>query len=69
MSKMRSSDKYSERSFNTVRNHHRMLIDGFSNFADESLPDFSEFDSDSIILEYVKERYTMNVFLIFKVFL
>lgn len=33
-----------------------MLIDGFSNFADESLPDFSEFDSDSIILEYVKER-------------
>lgn len=31
-------------------------IEGFSNFGDESLPDYSEFDSDSVKLDYLKER-------------
>lgn len=50
------SDKLSERSNNTVRKHHRLLIDGFSDYADESLPDYSEFDSDSVVLDYRRER-------------
>lgn len=51
------SDKLSERSNNTVRNHHRLLIDGFSNYEDDSLTfDYSEFDSDSVVLDYRRER-------------
>lgn len=52
----RLSDKFSERSNNTMRNHHRLLIDGFSSFEDDSLPDYSEFDSDSVVLDYFRER-------------
>lgn len=50
------NDKLSERSNNTMRNHHRALIDGFSSFENDSLPDYSEFDSDSVILDYLRER-------------
>lgn len=50
------SDKLSERSGNTIRNHHRLLIDGFSNYENDSLPDYSEFDSDSVMLDYRRER-------------
>ncbi|XP_055312499.1 transmembrane protein 47 isoform X1 [Sitodiplosis mosellana] len=49
------SDQSSERSNNTVRKHHRMLIDGFSNYEDDSLPDYSEFDSESVVLDYRRE--------------
>ncbi|ALC45998.1 CG17618, partial [Drosophila busckii] len=30
---------------------------GMSSFDAESLPDFSEFDSESVTLDYYKERY------------
>lgn len=52
----KQSDILSERSNNTMRNHHRLLIDGFSNYEEDSLPDYSEFDSDSVILDYFRER-------------
>lgn len=54
MSKL--NDKLSERSHNTIQKHHRLLIDGFSSYEDDSLPDYSEFDSDSVILDYHRER-------------
>lgn len=56
MPRPKPSDVMSERSENTVRNHHRLLIDGFSDYADESLPDYSEFDSESVVLDYRRER-------------
>lgn len=54
-----SSDLFSERSErsnNTMRKHHRSLFDGFSNYENDTLPDYSEFDSDSVMLDYFKER-------------
>lgn len=32
---------------------------GFSSFEDDSLPDYSEFDSDSVTITYFKERLTI----------
>lgn len=52
----RLSDKLSERSNNTMRNNHKALFDGFSSYEEDSLPDYSEFDTDSVMLDYRKER-------------
>ncbi|EDV93029.1 GH19085 [Drosophila grimshawi] len=35
-------------------------LSGMSNFDAESLPDYSEFDSESVTLDYYKERYLAN---------
>lgn len=56
MPKPKPSDKFSERSNNTVRNNHRFLFDGFSNYENDTLPDYSEFDSESVVLDYRRER-------------
>ncbi|KAI9579847.1 hypothetical protein GQX74_000635 [Glossina fuscipes] len=37
------------------------FIGGFSSFDSDSLPDYSEFDSESVTLDYFKESY-LNVF-------
>lgn len=35
-------------------------LSGMSSFDAESLPDYSEFDSESVTLDYYKERYLAN---------
>lgn len=41
---------------NALANAHN-FIGGFSSFDSDSLPDYSEFDSESVTLDYFKERY------------
>lgn len=36
--------------------HQKSILGGFSSFDGDSLPDYSEFDSESVTLEYFKER-------------
>lgn len=36
--------------------HQRSVLGGFQSFDGDSLPDYSEFDTESVTLEYVKER-------------
>lgn len=33
------------------------ILGGFTSFDSDSLPDYSEFDSESVTLDYFKERY------------
>lgn len=37
--------------------HQKSVLGGFASFDGDSLPDYSEFDSESVALEYFKERY------------
>lgn len=36
--------------------HQRSVLGGFSSFEADSLPDCSEFDTESVTLEYARER-------------
>lgn len=40
------------------RFHQRSVLGGFNSFEGDSLPDYSEFDTESVTLEYFNERYT-----------
>lgn len=39
------------------RFHQQSILGGFASFDGDSLPDYSEFDSESVTLDYHKERY------------
>lgn len=36
--------------------HQKSILGGFSSFDGDSLPDYSEFDSESVTLDFIKER-------------
>lgn len=36
--------------------HQRSVLGGFNSFDGDSLPDYSEFDTESVTLQYVQER-------------
>lgn len=35
----------------------QQILGGFSSFDSDSLPEYSEFDSESVTLDYFKERF------------
>lgn len=52
-----SKDFPQSRSERHSKYHQKSVLGGFSSFDGDSLPDYSEFDSESVALEYFKERY------------
>lgn len=42
---------------NITKFHQQSILGGFASFDGDSLPDYSEFDSESVTLDYHKERY------------
>lgn len=48
---------YNNNKMNVIPNY---TLSGMSSFDAESLPDYSEFDSESVTLDYYKERYNNN---------
>jgi len=48
---------YNNNKMNVIPNY---TLSGMSSFDAESLPDYSEFDSESVTLDYYKERYIAN---------
>lgn len=36
--------------------HQQSILGGFNSFEGDSLPDYSEFDTESVTLDYFKER-------------
>lgn len=51
---------YNNSKMNVIPNY---TLSGMSSFDAESLPDYSEFDSESVTLDYYKERYDFAVIL------
>lgn len=49
---------YNNSKMNVIPNY---TLSGMSSFDAESLPDYSEFDSESVTLDYYKERYDIDV--------
>lgn len=49
---------YNNSKMNVIPNY---TLSGMSSFDAESLPDYSEFDSESVTLDYYKERYDFDV--------
>lgn len=47
---------------NNVLANANQFIGGFSSFDADSIPDYSEFDSESVTLDYFKERYSLFFF-------
>lgn len=47
----------SSKSENITKFHQQSILGGFASFDGDSLPDYSEFDSESVTLDYHKERY------------
>lgn len=45
------------KSENANKYHQQSILGGFTSFDGDSLPDYSEFDSESVTQDYYKERY------------
>lgn len=56
-SKIAMSNSFVPRSEKATKYQQQNILGGFNSFEGDSLPDYSEFDTDSVTLEYYKERY------------
>ncbi len=50
------SNSFVPRSEKANKYHQKNILEGFNSFDGDSLPDYSEFDTESVTLDYFKER-------------